>query len=169
MILLVPQRFLPRDVPAALRTDYAVLLSCCLCLTAGAIVARVASPELLHSQPYLLFQRFRELIHPANFPCPFCGGTRAFVCCCAGNFSSAARYSLAGLAVFLWMILNIGLRARIISKPAWRNSPLVAKGLTLIDSSKFQLGLLLGVWAMQILLHALGILEWYPAVTSAAK
>jgi hypothetical protein len=168
MILLVPQRFLPRDVPAAIRTDYAVLFSCCLCLAAGVIVAQLPSPGLLHSPPYLLFERIRETVHPARFPCPFCGGTRAFLCCCAGNFSAAARYSLSGLTVFLWMILNVGLRVRTITRPAWRSSPLVANGLTFIDSSRVQLTLLLAVWAVQILLHVLGILEWYPAVAGAA-
>ena len=47
-------------------------------------------------------QAFRW-VHP-RVVCPFCGGTRAFVLCCRGEFVQALHFSLLGTLAYLWLL-----------------------------------------------------------------
>lgn len=164
MIDIVPRSLLPRALLPAQRKDYIVCLSCCFCLLGGTLLAWNDLTVLPGSSAGHFLNKVREVIHPSWFPCPFCGGTRSFVCCCRGDFFSAMHYSLGGCLVFWWMLLNAPLRGAMLlfSKFKTRH-PGIGEAITLMDSSRLQMRMLLSVWVTQLALHILGILSWYPA------
>lgn len=162
MIDLVPWRVLPKGQKPSVQQDFIIFVSSCLCLSVGMIlgvsdISMFSDIEIFH-----FFHNVRQLVHPQQFPCPFCGGTRAFLFCCEGDFFLALRYSITGFIVFWWLVLNLPLRGIVLLFPGLKDR--FRRIIEALDSSQLQIIILIFGWLIQIVLHLTGIMSWYPAI-----
>ena len=148
MLDVIPRRFVPSRVPEGSRKDLVVLLSCIVCLTTGFILARCGRafppPPL-----WTTFLALRQIVHPASIPCPFCGGTRAFLAACRGDFVESVRWNFSGLLSFLWLCVNLPLRALLLGAPPGLRIGQLRRLAQFLDRTDLQMGLLFVPWIAQ--------------------
>jgi hypothetical protein len=140
------------------------------CLAASGIallVLAVAVPKEVifgnEEKNYLvsLFSSLRNMVHPQSFPCPFCGGTRAFLLCSDLSFMKAASYSFPAIIVFVSMCATTPLRLILLMPKAGTRFVKLRKTLDFHDRTTLQIAVLLVAWALQLVLH---FTEFFPSV-----
>lgn len=164
MLDLTPRRWLPRHWSRGRRIDLAYLVTALTCLGGGVVVAAIGKwwPGLI--EWYAGAGQLIELVHSPWALCPFCGGSRALLACCRGDFGAACSLSLVGVTVFAFMLGSLPLRLIGVLRPGIRGAEgLTAALLARLDSSRFQLSVMLCAWFLQVAAHFAGLLTWVPA------
>jgi hypothetical protein len=132
-------------LPARVRPrDSSVLASAVLLLSAG-----ILAPWILTGVGKAVAP-LHELTHGGGeFFCPLCGGTRAFVACCGGEFLEAVRFNPFAVICWAWIAVQVPLRAAALARPPLARIHLLCDRLDVAGLRLF-LPLLFGLWIPRI-------------------
>lgn len=162
MIDLWPRRAIPSWIRKENRKDFCLVASGLTLLVLAVTVPRnlIFGTEETN---YLvsLFSSLRNIVHPQAFPCPFCGGTRAFLLCSDLKLIQAASFSFPAIIVFVSMCTTTPLRLLLLLRKEWSGAIRVRRLLDLHDRTTLQITVLLAAWSLQVLLH---YTEFFPSV-----
>ncbi len=162
MVDLWPRWAIPSWVGGESRKDFCLAASAVALLVLAVSVPRevIFGGEEKDSLLSLFFT-LGKMAHPKSFPCPFCGGTRAFLLCSDLSFMKAAAYSFPAILVFSSMCVTTPLRLFMLMPRARIRFAQIRKTLDFHDRTNLQIVVLLVAWLLQVVLHVSGI---FPSV-----
>ncbi|MDO4583228.1 MAG: DUF2752 domain-containing protein [Planctomycetia bacterium] len=158
MLRLLPSFLCPTTLQGEKRLLYDEMVTALL-LIMGGMVTGICHPSV---EAGVLPGWISELpfIGHHGFVCPLCGGCRAFVFCCQGDFKEALHFSFLGTWVFACLVGTLPLKVYYFF--CWKNSepcPWLCF-IRQMESGKLFLVMMIVFFLLQLFLTQSGIWVW---------